>query len=162
MQTVGDRYYGRYYGLEALALASFIERADHTSKITSLPDIPDYAESGNEKVALTRAWLRCWARPGIWLSRMPAAWQNREIRSHSGKFRDMGRLLRDRNSVTLFEKEWLPRLLETFAEPVPGGRFRLIGRELSLEIGGTWAYCQSCRTAPAAFSRETDLCPLWT
>ena len=87
---------------------------------------------------------------------MPAAWQNREVRSHSGKFRDMGRLLRDRNSVALFEKEWLPRLLETFAEPVPGGRFRLIGRELSLEIGGTWAYCQSCRTAQRPFpGRQT-------
>ena len=150
--TLGDRY----YGLEALALASFIERSDHTSKIMSLPDIPDCAASDHEKVALARAWFRCWARPGIWLSRMPAAWQNREVRSHSGKFRDMGRLLRDRNSVAMFEKEWLPRLLETFAEPVPGGRFRLIGRELSLEIGGTWAYCQSCRTAQRPFpGRQT-------
>ena len=29
----------------------------------------------------------------------------------------MGRLLRDRTSLALFEREWLPRLLETFAEP---------------------------------------------
>ena len=152
--TLGDRY----YGLEALALASFIERSDHTSKIKSLPEIPDCVQSDTEKMALARAWFRCWTRPGIWLSRMPAAWQNREIRSHSGKFRNMNRLLTTRNSLALFEKEWLPKLLETFAEPVPGGRFRLIGRELSLEIGGTWAYCQSCRTAQRPFpGRKTCL-----
>ena len=147
INTLGDRY----YGLEALALGSLIERSEHNSKIISLPDIPDCVQSDIEKMALARAWFRCWTRPGIWLSRMPAAWQNREIRSHSGKFRDMNRLLATRNSAALFEKEWLPKLLETFAEPVPGGRFRLIGRELSLEIGGTWAYCQSCRTAQRPF-----------
>ena len=147
MNTMGDRY----YGLEALALASFIERSEHTSKVTSLPDIPEYVQSDAEKVALARAWLRCWTRPGIWLSRMPAAWQNREVRFHSGKFRDMSRLLNNRSSLALFEKEWLPKLLETFAEPLAQGRFRLKGRELSLEIGGNWAYCQSCRTAQRPF-----------
>ena len=147
MNTMGDRY----YGLEALALASFIERSGHTSKVMSLPDIPDYVQSNAEKVALARTWIRCWTRPGIWLGHMPAAWQNREVRSHSGKFRDMGRLLSDRHSLALFEREWLPKLLETFAEPLAQGRFRLKGRELSLEIGGTWAYCQSCRTAQRPF-----------
>ena len=132
-------------------MASFIERSEHTSKIITLPAIPDCVQSDTEKVALARAWFRCWTRPGIWLSRMPAAWQNREIRSHSGKFRDMNRLLTTKNSLALFEKEWLPKLLETFSEPVSGGRFRLIGRELSLELGGTWAYCQSCRTAQRPF-----------
>ena len=145
--TMGDRY----YGLEALALASFVERSEHTFKVTSLPDIPDYVHLDAEKVALARAWIRCWTRPGIWLSRMPAAWQDREVRSHSGKFRDMGRLLNDRNALALFEKEWLPKLLEIFAEPTGHGRLRLKGRDLSLEIGGIWAYCQSCRTAQRPF-----------
>ena len=147
LNTLGDRY----YGLEALALASFIERSEHTSKITVLPDIPDLVQSNDEKIALARAWLRCWSRPGIWLSRMPASWWLRDVRSHSGKFRDMNRLLSNKNSLALFEKEWLPKLLETFAEPVTQGRFRLKGRELSLDIGGAWAYCQSCRTSQRPF-----------
>ena len=147
MNTMGDRY----YGLEALALGSLIERSDHTSKIMSLPEIPDCVQSDAEKKAVARAWLRCWVRQGIWLSHMPAAWQNNEVRAHSGKFRGMNRILTDRNALTLFERGWLPKLLETFAEPIAQGRFRLKGRELSLEIGGTWAYCQSCRTAQRPF-----------
>ena len=36
--------------------------ATRTPQITSLPDIPHYAESDDEKLALARAWLRCWMR----------------------------------------------------------------------------------------------------
>ena len=141
--SIGDRY----YGLESLALASLIERSEHSSKITALPDIPGFAQSPEEKIALARAWLRCWRRSGIWLNSMPPAWWLRDVRPRSGKFVDMQRLLSDRPARTLFDKEWLPRLLELFAERTGGGMFRLKGRELSLEIGGVWAYCQSCRTA---------------
>ena len=137
----------RYYGLESLALASLVERSNHASVVTALPDIPNYAESDAEKIALVRAWLRCWMRQGVWLSRMPGAWASREVRSHSGKFLAMNRLLSDTTGRRLFERKWLPQLLETFAEPTSKGRFRLTGKELSLEIGGDWSYCQSCRTA---------------
>ena len=137
----------RYYGLEPLALASLVERPTHTAKITALPDIPEYAESDDEKLALARAWLRCWKRYGVWLSRMPGAWSSRVVRSHSGRFAAMNRLLRDTSGRRLFESKWLPELLATFAEPTSGGVFRLAGRELSLAIGGDWSYCQSCRTA---------------
>ena len=82
---------------------------------------------------------------------MPASWWLRDVRSHSGKFRDIRRLLSDRNSLAIFERQWLPNLLETFAEPVTQRGFRLKGRELSLDIGGIWAYCQSCRTAQRPF-----------
>ena len=65
----------RYYGLESLALASLVERRDHSPRIADLPDIPRYAQSAGEKIALARAWLRCWLRPcGIWLSRMSPEW----------------------------------------------------------------------------------------
>ena len=153
LKAISDTLGDRYYGLEALALASFIERSEHTPKIRSLPDIPDLAQSDDERVALARAWFRCWNRPGIWLSRMPAAWENREIRPHSGKFPGMNRLLADKRSLTLFEKGWLPSLLNTFAEQTAlgRGRYRLNGRELSLQVGGMWAYCQSCRTAQRPF-----------
>jgi len=141
----------RYYGLESLALASVIERPEHSPKIYALPDVPGYAQSQDEKIALGRAWLRCWSRVGFWLSRMPPAWWLRDVQPRSGKFKDMHRLLRENPVRSLFDKEWLPRLLGLFAEQTAPGKFRLKGSELSLEIGGTWAYCQSCRTAQRPF-----------
>ena len=137
----------RYYGLESLALASLVERPTHTSKVTALPDIPQYAESDDGKLALARAWLRCWMRSGVWLSRMPGAWSSTVVRSHAGRFQAMNRLLPDTSGRGLFERKWLPQLLEMFAEPTTRGMFRLAGKELSLAIGGDWSYCQSCRTA---------------
>lgn len=156
LRAIMNSILDRYYGLESLALASLIERSEHSSKILALPDIPNYAQTAPEKLALGRAWIRCWTRPGIWLSRMPGAWLSNEVRSHSGKFRAMDRLIQDRTGRELFEKEWLPQLLQTFAEPTSPGRFRLEGKELSLDIGGVWAYCQSCRTAQRPLpGRET-------
>ena len=145
----------RYYGLESLAFASLIERPEHTPKIHGLPDVPGYAQSQDEKIALARVWLRCWRRLGFWLSRMPPAWWLRDVRPASGKFKDMHRLLRDKPERTLFEKEWVPRLLDLFAEKTASGKFRLKGGDLSLEIGGAWAYCQSCRTAQRPFPGRT-------
>lgn len=141
----------RYYGLESLALASIVERPEHSPKISVWPDIPGHARSEEEKIALARAWLRCWNRPGFWLSRMPPAWWLRDVQPRSGKFMEMHRLLRDKPARSLFEKEWVPRLLGLFAEQTAPGKFRLKGNELSLAIGGAWAYCQSCRTAQRPF-----------
>lgn len=145
----------RYYGLESLALASLIERPEHSPKIHALPDMLGYAQSQDEKVALARAWLRCWSRPGFWLSRMPPAWWLRDVQPRSGKFKDMHRLLRDTPARATFDKEWVPSLLGFFAEQTAPGKFRLKGGELSLEIGGAWAYCQSCRTAQRPFPGRT-------
>ena len=147
LRSIMNSITDRYYGLESLALASLVERSTHTSKIIALPDIPQFAESEDEKLALARAWLRSWMRRGVWLSRMPGAWSSTVVRSHSGKFMAMNRLLTESSGRSLFERKWLPQLLETFAEPTTQGMFRLAGKELSLAIGGDWSYCQSCRTA---------------
>ncbi|MGE3598921.1 MAG: DEAD/DEAH box helicase [Dehalococcoidia bacterium] len=141
----------RYYGLESLALASVIERSQHSTKVTALPDVPGYAQTVDEKLALARLWLRCWGRAGFWLSRMPPAWWLKDVQARSGKFDDMHRFLRDRPARLLFEKHWVPELLKVFAEQTAPGKFRLKGGELSLAIGGDWAYCQSCRTAQRPF-----------
>lgn len=141
----------RYYGLESLALASIVERSEHSAKIQALPDIPGFAWNPDLKLALARAWLRCWNRAGFWLSRMPPAWWLRDVLPRSGKFAEMHRLLSDRVARSLFEKEWLPKLLSLFAEQIAPGKFRMKGAELSLAIGGSWAYCQSCRTAQRPF-----------
>lgn len=145
----------RYYGLESLALASIIERPEPSLNIIALPDVPGYAQTDQQKIALVRAWLRCWNRPGFWLSRMPPAWWLRDVQPRSGKFNEMHRLLRDKPARSLFEKEWVPRLLGIFADQTAPGKFRLKGSELSLAIGGVWAYCQSCRTAQRPFPGRT-------
>ena len=147
LRSIMNSITDRYYGLESLALASLVERSTHTSQVTALPDIPQHAESDAEKLALARAWLRCWMRSGVWLSRMPGAWSSTVVRSHAGRFLAMNRLLLDTSGRGLFDKKWLPQLLEMFAEPTSKGMFRLAGKELSLAIGGDWSYCQTCRTA---------------
>ena len=146
LRSIVNSITDRYYGLESLALASLVERPAHAPKVGALPDIPQYATSDCEKLALARAWLRCWMRIGIWLSRMPGAWSSTVVRSHTGRFMAMNRLLPDSSARGIFEKKWLPQLLEMFTEPTSQGRYRLVGKELSLAIGGDWLYCQSCRT----------------
>lgn len=135
----------RYYGLEALALASIRERRSLTAKIDELPQIPGFADNSEQKRAYARAWLRSWQKAGFWLSRMPQAWWRTEVTPRTGRFKEMERLLAEKGARTLFDKEWLPRLLALFAEPVES-KYRLKGGDLSLSIAGAWTYCQSCRT----------------
>ena len=155
LRAVTNSLTDRYYGLESLALASLVERHEHSAKIAALPEIPAYAQSDDEKLAIARTWLRCWMRSGIWLSRMPPAWWMRDVQPRSGKFQVMHRLFNDKSARMLFAKEWIPQLLKLFAEQTAPNRFRLKGGELSLEIGGNWAYCQSCRTAQRPFPGRT-------
>ena len=155
LRAITNSLADRYYGLESLALASMVERQEHSTKIAALPEIPAYAQSDDEKLAIARTWLRCWLRSGIWLSRMPPAWWMRDVRPRSGKFKGMHQLLNDRSARKLFDKEWIPQLLKLFAEQTAPNKFRLKGGELSLQIGGDWAYCQSCRTAQRPFPERT-------
>jgi len=143
-QTLTDRY----YGLESLALASVVERSDHTTKIHKLPDISGVATTPAEKVSLARMWLRCWNRTGFWLSRMPQPWFQTYVKTSSGKFTNgMKKILNDRNSQSAFEKKWVPELLKIFADNMGGsGKFRLRGADLSLQIDGSWSYCNACKT----------------
>ena len=50
-----------------------MECEDYTDDIKGLPDIAGLATTDDEKLALVRAWIRCWRGPGFWLSRMPGA-----------------------------------------------------------------------------------------
>ena len=157
LRAISNSLADRYYGLESLALASLVERQEHSPRIAALPEIPTYANSDGQKLSLARAWLRCWLRSGIWLSRMPPAWWMRDVRPASGKFQVMNRLLNGGSAQKIFNKEWVPRLLGLFAEQTAPNKFRLKGGELSLQIGGDWAYCQSCKTAQRPFP-ERNVC----
>src|SRR5208282_2667650 len=117
----------RYYGLEALALASVVETINNRPPIESMPEIPGVASSPPEKLALARLWLKHWQRLGFWIGRMPQTWWKTRIKSHSsGKFTGMKHLLREPKARRLFEKEWIPKLLQRFTEEI-GNQHRLKG-----------------------------------
>ncbi|HKV78659.1 MAG TPA: DEAD/DEAH box helicase [Candidatus Sulfotelmatobacter sp.] len=146
-----DTLLDRYYGMDALALASIVEREKHTEKILTLPNLPGVAESPEQKIAVVRSWLRQWQRTGFWLDRMPQAWWQVNVKSHTGVFTGMRNLWDNKGAKSEFEKQWLPKLREWFSSPIPGGKYRLNGGDLSLAIGGEWAYCSTCQTAQRPF-----------
>ena len=147
--TVQDRF----LGLEALALASLCERSELTAKLEKLPSIPGLAESPESKVALARAWLRCWRNYGFWLNRMPSSWWKRprihgvsvKGKKGKGKFDAMETVIRDKKARKLFNDKWTPELLSLFSTDM-GGEYQFRGGELSLLFGGSWVRCATCKS----------------
>ena len=142
----------RYLGLEALALASIREKVSKSKDIHALPDIPGIAENDDDKIALARAWLRCWRPVGFWLNSMPENWYKRRTKgrgtsvgSHKGVFRAMDRVLKDPAARKAF-KNWTKPLLDIFTQEMPGGFRRLAGQNLSLELEGDWRRCTNCKS----------------
>lgn len=142
----------RFLGLEALALASIVERAKHTSALEQLPTIPGYAETPMAKVGLARAWLRCWQNNGFWLNSMPLVWANRprsegsSVKPRKGKIKAMSKIILEKAAKNIFETEWTPWLLKLFTQEVENGYKRLRGSELSLLLEGSWVRCVSCKS----------------
>ena len=142
----------RFLGFEALALASIAERTKHTAELERLPSLPALVETPDAKVALARAWLRCWQTYGFWLSAMPPVWWRRprtegtSIRGHKGQFKAMDRVLIDQATQRLFRSEWLPKLLALFTQDSDGGFKRLRGSELTLLFEGNWNHCATCKS----------------
>ena len=142
----------RFLGLEALALATIVERSTHVSAIHGLPDIPNFAETPQAKQELARTWLRCWQSSGFWIKSMPLSWASRprsegmSIQTRKGKFKAMEKALNDKVARRVFEKEWLPELLRLFTQPPDSSQKRLRGSELSLMIEGQWVRCPGCKS----------------
>jgi ATP-dependent helicase YprA (DUF1998 family) len=145
----------RYYGLQSLALASVRERRSLEQRVLALPDIPSVAEGEAQRLALVRTWIAQWSGPtaGIWFQGMNLSWQQtwRGVRAHAGKFTVLNRWVAEREAKRVFEREWLPVLLETFCEPVPSNKFRIRAANLALQLDGPWGYCQACRTTQRMF-----------
>jgi ATP-dependent helicase YprA (DUF1998 family) len=142
-----------FLGLEALALASLCERSELTAKLEKLQSIPGVAETPESKVALVRAWLRCWRKNGFWLSRMPSSWWKRP-KTHGvsvtgkkgkGKFDAMDDVIRDKNGRKIFNDKWTPELLSLFTTDM-GGEYQFRGGELSLLFEGLWVRCATCKS----------------
>jgi ATP-dependent helicase YprA (DUF1998 family) len=142
-----------FLGVEALALASIVESAEVSVALAKLPDIAGVAETAETKVALTRAWLRCWRNNGFWLNSMPTTWWMRprvqgstvKGKKGKGKFEAMDVMLTDKGVRRLFAEKWTPELLRLFTQDV-SGMSRLLGSRLSLQFGGEWARCTSCKS----------------
>lgn len=133
-------------GLEALAVASIVEAPGLTEKIAALPAIGGLAETADDKLAVARAWLRCWVRKsGIWFRDMPDSWwgTGQQVRAHRGDFRAMKYVLAQPAHAKAFKKDWIPRLLLHFTEQVSGGS-RLVARSLTLSLADGWRRCPRC------------------
>jgi len=144
----------RYYGLEALALGSIVETKRYSKKIREeLPDIDGVATAPPQKAALVHEWMSAWASgPGIWFSDMDESWWGREVDSHTGNFRRINQdVLASKEARRTFKGEWLDKLTDWFCEPTSDDKYRLKAQNLSLKIGGNWAYCDACRTTQRPF-----------
>lgn len=142
-----------FLGFEALALASIVERQELTKALEKLPAIAGVAETPEAKVALARAWLRCWRNYGFWLARMPTSWWKRprsegvsiKAKKGKGKFEAMDVVIRDKPARKTFNEKWTPELLALFATDM-GGEYQLRGAELSLAFDGDWVRCSTCKS----------------
>jgi Lhr-like helicase len=133
-------------GLEPLAVASIMESQRVAAKM-AFPNLPGLAEDDGAKTAIARAWVRCWSRSsGIWFRDMPPGWWSTEVRTHKGEFRAMERVVVSREARRVFKKDWLPRLLSAFTQKLSDGGTRLLASNLSLEIGGAWRRCPTCKS----------------
>lgn len=145
----------RYYGLPSLALGALRERRTLSKRLLELPDLPGVAETDEQRLALVRVWIAQWtgSRAGVWFQNMnPSWWQTRRgVRPHSGKFAALGRWVSDKEAQKLFEREWLPLLLEWFCELVAPNSYRMRAATLALHLTGSWGYCQACRTTQPPF-----------
>ncbi len=143
----------RNFGLEALALASIIERSVHRARIINLPDIQGTAESDEEKISLARVWIRCWNSCGIWMNSLGENHVNNEVHPHNGVFDVMKILFMDKLKIDLFNKKWVPELRDILCKPV-AGKYLIKGEELSLELNGEWGCCQTCRTVQRPYPNK--------
>jgi hypothetical protein len=145
----------RYYGLQSLALASVRERGNIEARLLDLPPLVGLADSNEQRIALVRAWIAQWTGPlaGLWFQNMNLSWwqTTRGVRPHSGKFAALDRWMADREVKKVFERVWLPVLLETFCELTAPNKYRIRAANLALHLGAIWGYCQACRTTQRPF-----------
>jgi ATP-dependent helicase YprA (DUF1998 family) len=147
MRSITDILSHKELGLESLAVASIREKPQLTAQIQTLPDLPGVATTPETKVAVARAWLRCWLRgPGIWFNLMPPPWWTVRVTTHQGAFEDMNNVLLTPQARRQFKSAWLARLLAHFTQQTNDGGRRLLASNLALEIGGMWRRCPTCKS----------------
>jgi len=152
MQGIIETISHKYYGLEALALASIIENHSISKKIKQLPNLPEIAETDEAKLALTRAWIFSYRKKGFWLNQMPNDWASTKVETFKvGNFKFLDYLNASKTTKNLFDAQWKPKLIEFFLEAMTGNTFRMLGDKLTLSIDGEWSFCKKCRTNQRPF-----------
>lgn len=153
-KAIHDVSNDQYTGLAALALASI--EPSGAGFVSQLPALGPSLSTEYEKRSVIRTWIDAWHGPR--LQGMPTAWAEDEISPKSGKFAArMKTVLPTRAILQAFDRDWLPILLANLAVPV-GKEFVLRGAALTLDIGGEWGYCQTCRSSQRPFAGQPDLC----
>lgn len=152
LQDIVSTMRDRLLGLEALAMASVVERADRRATLEKLPNIDGIATDPATKVQLARAWLRQWGTAGCWMHGMKGRWYKLHpdwkvrVEPRSGTFRKLERWLQTTEARKQFKQQWLPALLKAFCEPMGQNEYRLMGSTVSLEFGGSWVRCADCKS----------------
>jgi ATP-dependent helicase YprA (DUF1998 family) len=145
----------RYYGLGSLALASLREKRNLETRLLDLPPVPGLATSDEERLALVRLWIAQWTNTnaGIWFQHMNASWiqTTRGVQPHSGSFAAINRRLPDKAAKKVFDKDWIPTLLDVLCESVAPRKYRILASKLALDTSDGWGYCQTCRTTQRPF-----------
>jgi ATP-dependent helicase YprA (DUF1998 family) len=145
MRSIVNALCNSNLGVEPLAIASICERSDITAHLHRLPQLPGLAATAEEKAAVARMWLRCWARgPGIWFNQMPPEWWATAVRAHKGDFDPMDRVIVGKEARRVFKKDWLPQVLKLFTQKLPDGGTRALAATMSLHVGGNWRRCSTC------------------
>jgi hypothetical protein len=147
----------RNLGIETLALASIVERRDHTESIMDFPDVPGIATTPDQKLGLARAWIRGWqiVNSNFSLPYMSNLWFSEYVKPHSsGNFRHMNKFLGSNQAKNVFKNQWLDLLISLFTQP-DGDGSKLKGSELSMSFDEGWAYCDRCRTTQRPFPDST-------
>lgn len=148
LTTLSDRF----YGMEALALASLRESEGNRGNITGLPPIPGIAEDDEAKLALARFWMRCWTgfalthSPGIWIDGSASEGYRIRSRKPKSKIDAINKVIMDSDARKLFWDKWHPSLLAKFTSSNAGGNRYLNGSELSLLFDGDWVHCTNCKS----------------
>lgn len=142
----------RLLGLEALGIASVVERDDRRAILEKLPDLAGIATDPQTKIQLVRAWLRQWTTAGCWMKGMNQRWYKAHpdkrvrVTPRTGTFRKLDAWLQATAARKEFKQKWLPVLLKAFCEPLGNDEYRLVGNNVSLEFGGNWVRCADCKS----------------
>lgn len=148
LTTLSDRF----YGMEALALASLRERDGNRDDVTGLPPIAGIAEDDESKLALARFWMRCWTgfglthSPGTWIDGSASEGYRIRSRKPKSKIDAINKIITDKSARKTFWDHWHPVLLSKFTSSNAGGNRYLNGSELSLQFDGEWVHCNSCKS----------------
>jgi ATP-dependent helicase YprA (DUF1998 family) len=149
LRAIFDVVNDQYYGLASLALGTLVETEQKRTVVDELPELSGLDFGRDQKQAILRLWLSAWR--GQWLHSMPTSWASTVVWPESGSFTTrFKRFFSNRAAEKSFQKLWVPKLLQAFAEPVES-KFRLRGSAVTLELLGSWAYCQTCRSSQRPF-----------